>query len=82
MKTGRGGVGEALQAAHRRAELAQEGGELAQRGFQFGAAFGAGLGGGAGVGEEAGDVGAFARERAEDLLGVGGELGQLVALAS
>ena len=38
-------------------------------------------GGGARVGEEAGDVGAFARERLEDLLGVGGELGQLVALA-
>ena len=54
-----GGVGEALQAAHREAELTQEGRELAQRGFQVGAAFGAGLGGGAGVGEEAGDVGAF-----------------------
>ena len=39
-------------------------GELLQRGFQFGAAFGARLGRGAGVGEEAGDVGALARERA------------------
>ena len=53
----RGRVGEALQAAHRRAELAQEGGELLQRGFQVRAAFGARLGGGAGVGEEAGDAG-------------------------
>ncbi len=45
-----------LQVGHRGPELAQEGGELLQRLFQFGAVFGARLGGGAGVGEEAGDV--------------------------
>ena len=64
----RAGVGEALEAAHREPELAQEAGELLQRGFQRGAAFGARLGGGAGVGEEAGHVGSLAGQRAEDRL--------------
>ena len=55
-------------------------GELAQRRFQFVAPLGAGLAGGAGVGEEAGDVLALTRERLRIALGVGGELGQFVAL--
>ena len=60
-------VGEVFRLAIVWRNSAQEGGELLQRLFQFGALFGAGLGGGAGVGEEAGDVRALARERAEDL---------------
>ncbi len=57
-------------------------GSFAQRVFQLRAALRGGLRRGAGVGEEAGDVGALARERLEDLLRVGGELGELIALGS
>src|SRR6185437_14006622 len=45
-------VGEFLQVVHRLTELGQEGGELLQRFFEFGAVFGGRFGGFAGVGEE------------------------------
>ncbi len=74
------GVGKGLEAGHRLPELAQEGGELLQRRFQFRPLFGARLGGGPGVGDEAGDVAALARERPQDFLRVARQLRQLVAL--
>ncbi len=79
-KTGAAASEKPSQTAHRQAELAQELGQLLERGFERRAAFGARFGGGAGVGEEAGDAGPLAGEGGEDLLGVGGELGEPVAL--
>ena len=55
-------------------------GNFSSDGFQFGAVFGARFGRFAGVGEEADHVFFFARQRFEDFLRVGGQLGELVLL--
>ena len=77
----RAGVGEALQAAHRLAELAQEGGELPQRLFQLGRRVRRSPAAAAPALAKKPATWARSRESGpQDRLGVAGQLGQLVAL--